>query len=72
MGSCNRCEGGVCTKEGKGISIVERRERESERVCKRVAEERIHPAVKITTNGASILCRKEGWKEKDGAGLPVS
>jgi len=32
VGSCNRCKGGVCSEEGKGVPIVERRERGGEGV----------------------------------------
>ena len=32
VGSCDRCKEGVCSEEGKGVSIVERRERGGERV----------------------------------------
>ena len=32
----------------------------------------IHSAIEVTTNGASILCGKERWKEADGARLQVS
>ena len=30
---------------------------------------RIYLAIEVTTNGASILCREERWKEADGAKL---
>ena len=26
MRSCNKCKGGVCSKEGKGVSVIKRRE----------------------------------------------
>ena len=48
-----------------------RRKRESEGVYSGVAEEGIYLAIKVTTNSASILCRKEGWKEIDSARLQV-
>jgi len=44
----------------------------SKRVCEGTAEEGLHSAVKITTNGASVFCRKKGWEEEDGVGLPIS
>ena len=69
MGSCDRCQGGVCTKKREGIPVVERRERRSERVCKRAVEKRIHLAIKVTTNSASIFCGKERWKETNGVEL---
>ena len=30
--SCDRCKGGVCSKKGKGVPVVERRERGGEGV----------------------------------------
>jgi len=69
MGSCDRCQERVRTKKMEGIPIVERRERRSERVCKKAVEKRIHSVVKVTTNSTSIFCGKEGWKEVNGAGL---
>ena len=72
VGSCNRCEGRICAKEGEGVSVVKGGERRGERVCEGIAEEGLHSAVEITTNSASVLCRKEEWEEEDGAGLPLS
>ena len=69
VGSCNRCERGVCAKEGKGVSIVKGRKGRGERVCEGTAEEGLHSAVEIITNGAGVLCRKERWEEKDGVRL---
>jgi len=60
MGSCDRYQGGVHTKKREDIPIVERSERRSERVYKRAVEKRIHSAVKVTTNSASIFCGEEG------------
>ena len=72
VGSCDRGNRGVCTKEGEGISFVKRRKGGGEGICKGTAKEWIHLAIKITTNGAGVLCRKEGWKEEDDAGLSLS
>ena len=72
VGSCNRCEGEVCTKKGEGVSVVKGGERKGERVREGTAEEGLHPAIKITTNGTSVLCRKKGWEEEDGARLLIS
>jgi len=69
---CDRFEGKVCTMKRKGIPALNRGERGGKRICKEAAEERIHPAIKVTINGTSIFCRKEGWEEKDGARLQVS
>ena len=72
MGSCNRCERGVCAKEGKGLPIVKRRERGSKRVCEGATEEGIHMAIEVTINGAGVLCREERWEEEDGTRLLIS
>ena len=60
MRSYNRCKGRVCTEEGEGVFIVKRGERGSEGVYKGAVEERIYLAIQIITDGASILCGKEG------------
>jgi len=43
----------------KGIPIIERREGGDKRICERTVAEGIHPAVKVTTNGAGIFCGEE-------------
>ena len=65
VGSCNRCKGKICTKKGKGVSVVKGGERRGERVCEGIAEKGLHLAIEITTNGTSILYRKKGWEEED-------
>ena len=72
MGSCDRCEGGVCTKEGESIPIVEREKRRGEGVHPGVAKEGIYLAIKVTSNSTGVLCGKERWKETNDAGLQVS
>jgi len=72
VGPCDRGEGGVCTMKRKGIPTVERRERGGKRICERTVVKGIYPAVKVTTNGAGILCGEERWEETDGAGLQIS
>ena len=59
MGLCDRYEGRVRTEEGEGVPIVKGRERGSQRICEGAVEEELYPAVKVSTNGASIFCRKE-------------
>jgi len=71
MGPCNRNERRICTKEGKGISVVEGGKRRGERVYQRAVAERIYLTIKITTDGASILRRKKRWEEADGTRLLV-
>ena len=71
MRSCDRGEGGICTKKGKSVSLIERRERRGVRVCKGAVEERLHLAIKVTANGASVLCGEEGWEEENGSKLPI-
>jgi len=72
MGSCNRGEGRVYAKKRKSIPFVKRRERGGQRIHEGVIEEGVYPAIKVTTNGAGILCREEKWEEEDGTGLSVS
>ena len=71
MGPCNQCKRRVCAKEGKSISVVERRKRRSERVHPGTAKERVYPAIKVTSNGAGILCviRQECGQTLVGLGL---
>ena len=69
VGSCDRCKGEVCSKKGKGIPAVKRRERRSKRVCKGVVAKKIHLAIKVTSNGTSVLRRKEKWEKANGPGL---
>ena len=45
MGSCNRCEGGICTTKREGIPFVKREKGGSERICEGTAKEGIHPAI---------------------------
>ena len=71
VGSHNRSKERVCTKEGESVSIIKGRKRGSKRVCSRAAKEGVHLTIQVTTDGASILCRKEGWEEADGTRLPV-
>ena len=42
VGSYDRCERGVCAKEGEGVPIVERRERRGEEVHERTVKKGIH------------------------------
>ena len=72
MEPCDRDKGRVCTKEGESVPIVERRKRESKGVCSRTVKKGVYPAIKVTANGASIFCGKEGQEEKDGVRLQVS
>ena len=71
MESRNRCKRGVCSEEGKSVSIVERRGRGGEGVCEGTVKKVIHSAIQVTTNGAGILCRKERWEEENGTGLQI-
>jgi len=61
LGSHNRVERGVYTKERKSIFIVERRKGGSTSICGRSVTKRVHPSLQIITNVTSILCGKKGW-----------
>ena len=56
-------------KKGKDISIVKNKKREDAGICERSAKKGVYSTIKITTNITSILCTKEGWKEKNGIRL---
>jgi len=71
MGSCDRSKRRICTKEEKGLSVVKGRKGGDERVYQKTVVERIYLTIKIITDSTSILCRKKGWKEADGAGLLI-
>ena len=72
MRSCNRCEGGVYTTKRESIPFIKRREGGGKRVCKGAVEKGLYPAVEVTADSAGVFCRKKGWEEKNGIGLPVS
>jgi len=72
MGSCDRDEGRICAKKKESVPVVKGRKRRGERVHKGIVEEGLYPTVKVTTDGAGILCGKEGWKKVDGTRLPIS
>ena len=59
MRSCNRSKGRVCTKKGKGISIVKRIKGRGAWVCQRIIEESVYQTLKVISNGTSIYCRKK-------------
>ena len=71
MGLCNRSERGVCTEKREGVPIVERRERRGKGVYLGTIEEEVHPTIKVILDSTGFLCRKERWKETDGAGLQI-
>ena len=71
LGSRYRYEGRICTEERKGVSVVERGERRGARVHQETTEERVHLTLKVTSNGASVLCRKKRWEEENSARLSI-
>ena len=64
VGSCDRCERGVCAKEGEGVSAVKGRKGRGERICEGTVAERIYPAVQVTTNSASVFVGKKDGKKR--------
>ena len=62
----------ICTKKGESIPIIKRRERGGTRIYQETVKKRIHQILKVTPNSASVLCRKEGWKEENGVELSIS
>ena len=71
MGSHNRYKKRVCTEKRKGIPIVERRERRGMGVYQGIVKKRVHQTLEVISDGASVLYRKEGWKEEDGTRLLI-
>ena len=59
---------GFVPKRGR-YTIVKNREGESIRFFKRLVEEEVYLAIKVTTYVTSILCAEEGWKKEDDAKL---
>ena len=60
VGPCDRYERRVHTEERKG----ERKERRSKRICERAVAKRVHMAIKVTTNGTSILYGEKNGKKQ--------
>jgi len=56
----------------ENLSLVQRRERRSKRVCPRTNEKGIYLTIKVITDHTSVLCWKERWEEKDDTRLLVS
>ena len=52
--------------------LVKRRKRRSKEVHLGADKEEVYKTIKITTDGPSILCGEEEWKEEDGVGLLTS
>jgi len=69
---CHQHERRICAKEEESIPDVKRRKRGGAEVYTGATEERIHLILQVTSNGASVLCRKEEWKKEDGTELSVS
>ena len=59
MGSCNRIERRVCTKEEVSVFTIERGKRGGASICRRSAAKRIYSTIKITTDLTSPFCSKE-------------
>ena len=62
---------GFVPKKGEDISIVKNRKRGSTGVCEGSVEKGVYQAIEITTDIASVLCAKEGWKEENGIRLLI-
>jgi len=70
--SYNRFEEGICVKERESLSLIQRRKEGSKGIYLGTNKKEIYSTVKVTTDCASILCREEGWKEKNSTRLLVS
>ena len=69
LGSCDRVKRGVCAKKGKGVFIVEERERRGTGICRELTKKRVYLTFQVTPNFASTFCSKKGQKMKNGTGL---
>jgi len=69
LGPCDRIEGRVYTKEGKGVFIIKRRKRESTSVHRGSIAKRVYSPLQITANVTSALCGKKGWQKENSARL---
>ena len=69
MESRNRCKGGICSEEGEGVSVIERREGGGKRICERAVAKGIYLAIEVTANSTGIFCGKERQEETDDARL---
>jgi len=69
LGSHNRVERGVYTKERKSVFVVKRRKGGGTSVHGRSIAKEVHPFLQITTNITSTLCGKKGWEEEDSTRL---
>ena len=59
MGSCYRSQRRIYAKKKESIFLVQKKEGRNERIYLGADEKGIYKAIKITTDGTSILCRKE-------------
>jgi len=69
LGSYNRVKRGVYTKKGKGVFIVEGREKGDTGICGGPTKKRVYPTFQVTPNFTSTFCSKKGWKMKNDTGL---
>ena len=69
MGSYNRIERRVCTKEKVSVFTMERGKRGSASICGRLAAKRVYLTIKITTDLTSPFYSKERWKKENGTKL---
>jgi len=61
LGSRDRIERRVYTKERKGIFVVKRRKRGSASIRGGSIAKRVHSSLQITANVTNTLCGKKGW-----------
>jgi len=61
LGSHNRIEERVYSKEGKDIFIVKGRKGESASIYGRPTTKRVYSILQITANVTRTLCGKKGW-----------
>jgi len=59
LGSCNRVEREICTKEGESILIVQRGEEEGASICRGPVKKGIYLTIQVAPDIGSIFCSKE-------------
>jgi len=52
--------------------LLSRKERRGVGVHTGTIEERVHPTLKVASNGTGVLCREERWEKENGARLSIS
>jgi len=69
LGSCNRVERGIHTKERESVLFVKGREKGSASIYRGLVKKRIYSTIQVTPDIASTFCSKERWNTENGTRL---